>query len=194
MRFALPLILLAACCTPVPAEPEVPIPTLRQVLTVDGAGTAIGLGDGWYLTAAHCLPIVGAVDMHVFAMTDLALIRFEEGRGRVVFGPEPQFGDRLTTIGWHDALYLLKTEGFAGPANWPTRTMTCPILGGCSGGPVFDDRGRLVGLVYGIYHRALQDVATDEYLDDFHYDVPHISWYTPITAEAVQWIQSVINE
>lgn len=186
---ALTLLAIVACCTPGGQtwnHPNVPM------ITGPGwsMGSSVVIADGWVLTAKHVLPAltVGGLangEAIPHPTLDLALIHCPgmDPRGLVIAQEGPKVYDRLYAYGWHAGQRLLRTEGFQGKS---TGHMSAPVIFGCSGGAVVNDRGELVGIIVGMLSRKVQG-------GDGWYALPHISRYTVLDESARNWIGTHIR-
>lgn len=166
MKALLAAVLCLAACRPVvvqvPAQTDVAVSTALQhtVLMTEGC-TAVSVGNGMVLTAAHCVDEVqlGAdtsVGMLVYRSTvrDFAVL-FDTGRlhAAAVKLRAPNKYEHVYAVGYpvqlvSDRQELTVTDGLiAGPVaadgEW---RITAPIFYGNSGGGVWAEDGSLVGL------------------------------------------------
>lgn len=185
MRRALLLLsLLTSCAHQAPSLPEVPL--LFNISF--GRASGIVLQDGWVLTVAHILPVNEVTHQH--PTLDLALLYMPDKVGSITIAHDaPQLGDPLLAIGWHYGIYLLHTEGFQGGDDG---LMSCPVVFGCSGGPVLNAAGELVGIIDAVHMTPTFDSTTHESAENLQV-VPHIAWYTPLNADVQDWIRRTIN-
>lgn len=186
---ALMLITTVACCTP--GGQTWNHPNIPKITGPGGSlGSGIVIADGWVLTAKHLLPTVtvgglphGEVIEH--PTLDLVLISCPgmDPRGLVIAQEGPKVYDRLFTYGWHMGKRLMKTEGFQGKTKGH---MSAPIIFGCSGGAVVNDRGELVGIIRSVISRQVQEGWG-------YYAVPHLSGYTVLDEAVRGWIGAHIR-
>lgn len=153
-RYLLATVALVACCsTPV----VLPLPAVAVTSHPGGSTSASATplwnsqGFAWYLTAKHVVPVatVGGqevVETFPHPKLDLAILKV---KGTVVTGSVlaeefPKFGDRLRALGYGVGRPLQMTDGRAAGK---LGQMTCPIIFGCSGGAVLNERGELLGII-----------------------------------------------
>jgi hypothetical protein len=148
-------------------------------------GSGVVIADGWILTAGHVLPIKTANDMPCgeaikHPTMDLALVPCPGVRayGLRLAQRRPSVYDRLYAYGWHQGEKLLRTEGYQGHL---LGTASTPVINGCSGGAIVNDRGELIGIVKTVAYR-LTASGKDAYA------VVHMAGYTPIDFDALDWI------
>lgn len=178
-------IMLVACGA-IEHWPQVPL-----VHSLEGSrGSGVVIADGWLLTVAHVLPVTGLDDdhamvqrVHLHPHLDLALVKIEGLKGKVEIATElPKFGDELRTIGHHEGQVKLMTSGHQGKV---PGHMSCEVMPGCSGGPVLNARGELVGIVATVWIYRLPFGGS--------LPISHMAGYTPIDADTRAWILSIVN-
>lgn len=175
MRRALLALLLfvvgcAVGCAPVPAfhaSPPLPLSDVVIVETIAGTRCAGSLVGEFVLTAAHCVPIQPAIVtmrdglaslgdvVAIDSETDVAVLRTGLPPGRLSIGPAPRAGDEVTAIGHPDGARWAAMHGSVAIARrWIRETparehvlLDLAAIGGMSGGPVLDARGRVVGVM-----------------------------------------------
>lgn len=123
-----------------------------------GSGTLIATrGDvGYVLTAKHVATLgvttadgleVLAIHAHPDPEVDVAVLLVKLdllNRPITPLGPvDAVFGDLLRGSGWYFGRFLNAFEGRAGAAG----LISVDVVPGASGGPVVDERGRLIGVV-----------------------------------------------
>ena len=149
-----------------------------------GSGSGVVIADGWILTAAHVLPVftadgnpVGEAIEHPFL--DLALIPCEAavGTGLRMADVLPELHDPLRSYGWWLAVQYQMVEGFQGAAPGES---SAPVIHGCSGGAVTNERGELVGIIATVSYARTQ-------MGD-GYAITHMAGYTPIDEDVRGWI------
>ena len=181
---ALILMAVVACGTSAWNHPHIP--------KVIGPGVASGvvIADGWVLTAKHVLPArtVGGLasgEEIVHPTLDLALIHCPgvDPRGLVIAQEVPKVFDRLYAYGWHMGTRLMKTEGYQGDT---AGHMSAPVMFGCSGGAVVNNRGELVGITMGLMSRKVQNGFG-------WYAIPHLARYTVLDEAVRDWIGANIR-
>lgn len=180
-------IAASACLTSSHAEMAHGHPTTVRITTpTEGeAGSGVVIAPDWVLTCSHCLPCITADELPVrhqiaHPSLDLALLHVPGIRGAPITfaGQLPAVHDELASYGWHMGDFLLMTEGHAGEQ---LGMMSCPIIGGASGGPVVNSLGQLVGVNEALYAVAGFGGGVP---------IPHVSRYTVLDADAVEWIAS----
>lgn len=157
-------LVLAACSTS-PFVPEDSSQVISRVEVGSGHGSAVYLGDGLYLTAAHVadnkgeIRVDGALAAVVWsdAEADVALLR--------AYTPSTPPAAKLrcdaleigesVTIGGHPLdMQNVYTFGYvAGHYDYEGRKLTiidASIAPGNSGGPVWDEEGNLVGIAVAV--------------------------------------------
>lgn len=174
-------------------------PTVPLVHTMDG-GRASGavVADGWLLTCSHALPVTGldldmaiVQEVHDHPTLDLALVRVEGLVGsHPIAGELPGLGDQLFVLSWQDGDTLMVTEGRQAADQ---NGMSCPVIPGSSGGPVMNADGEIVGVVEQVWYMGTLDARYNNQRTPFLQVIPHVAWYTPIDAEAREWIASIID-
>lgn len=148
-------------------------------------GSGVVIEDGWILTAAHVLPVKTADGMPCgeaikHPTLDLALVPCPGAKAyglRLAQRP-PRMYDRMYAYGWHLGEQLLKTEGYQGNH---VGSVSTPVINGCSGGAIVNDRGELVGIV-----RTVAYKLTASYKDA--YAIVHVAGYTPLGDDVLDWI------
>lgn len=169
--------------------PFQPFPDVAQVIDDDGdhVGTYTVVEPGWGLTAAH----VG---------TPHALKRFDAPGGQMVLVRDPELigsslltdqlpaeGEHIRSLGYHEGTRLLMTEGLAQPSAADMEgqgAMSCPIFPGCSGGPVFDSRGRVFGLNASVWWSTIGQQG------GAWYPLPNVSFFYPVDPA---WVRATIE-
>lgn len=157
---------------------------------LENRGTATPVGPHVLATCAHCLPpetdlsnltlvkdgeSMPARIAMIDRFADLALLVVDrEIPFYYVADRIPAIGDRVVSIGWvGGADQLMIADGrITGP-----NTSSAFALPGCSGGPLLDEHGRLVGL-------QARVMRTNTPLGDLYY-VPQMSGFNPLTAEVL---------
>lgn len=176
----LALLLLGSCAT------SLQRPECWSVQTPQGQGSSVPIVQHgpklWLLTARHNLPVALAgrlkiIDAISHPTRDLALISVI---GTAKYLPRiaseaPSFGERLFAAGWQNGA-LLMTAGYQGSD--PGR-MSCPIAFGASGGPVWNERGALVGI-----NEAIWIIRNDERQV---FVLQHVARYT-VVVDLQDWI------
>lgn len=178
-RYLLATVALVACCsTPVIT---LSVPAVAQTSHPGGNTSASATplwdagGFAWYLTAKHAVPVATVGGQEVVGTfphpkLDLAILKV---KGTVVVGSTlaqdfPRFGDRLRALGYGAGRSLQMTDG---RASGKLGEMTCPIIFGCSGGAVLNERGELLGILRRVV------MLRNDYVT---IPVPHLSIYVPI--------------
>lgn len=164
---------------------------LKAITKARGSGVVIR--DGWILTAKHVLPVMLANGMPCTKMIahpylDLALVRCPGAKAhglRLGDGRALDLYDRLYAYGWHKGRLLLKTKGYQG---YPFNTMSAPVIHGCSGGAVVNDRGELVGILQSVGYTTTSPPPGRRSDHKHGYAMPHMAWYTPLDVDAIDWI------
>ncbi len=178
-------LLFVAGCTATPNHPNVLL-----MEGPGGKGSGVVIADGWILTAKHLLPIETASGMPCgeaieHPTLDLALIPCAgaEARGLLPAIEPPRVHQRVYTYSWHQADTFMKTEGFqAKQLGW----MSAPVIFGCSGGAVVNDRGELMGII--------ATVAFEDVIDGWGmYSVSHMAGYTTLNEAVRGWIGANIR-
>ncbi len=154
-------ILLTSCSTTYQKNKAAVV----QIMSDEGMGTGVHIGDGYILTAYHVIGTDMELEIDsekekaevikIDVERDLALLRStNHNRKSVTFAyREMGIGDPLTTISWHYGYLFLYAKGIkAGNKGWnviPT-TYTAFIQSnpGSSGGPVFNSIGHLSGIIH----------------------------------------------
>lgn len=174
---------------PFPKLPSIPLGTATNGTSC----SAVPIAPGWLLTARHVGTIEGDARFDC-PFTELTLLKAETPVDVVMVRmcpPDalPKLGDRLYALGWQNAQFLEVTEGVQ--QEEPSQ-MSCPVSHGCSGGAVLNARGELVGTIDAVLHVSdgqlpNADGAVGAYM------VPHVAFYTPLTAAAQEWIRATIE-
>lgn len=178
-------VLLLSSCAMSWHHPNVPL--------LDGPmslGSGVVIADGWILTVRHILPVDTADGLEcgepiIHPTLDLALIPCPgaEANGLRPATTGPWVYERLYAYGWHQGESLLKTEGYQGKT---TGEMSAPVIFGCSGGPVINARGELVGII--------DNVDFEDVMDGWGtYVVPHMAGYTVLDEAVRGWIGTNIR-
>lgn len=148
-------------------------------------GSGVVIEDGRILTAAHVLPVTTADGMPCgkaikHPTLDLALVPCPQAkaRGLRLAQRPPKVYDRMYAYGWHLGRQLLRTEGYQGRH---AGSVSTPVINGCSGGAVVNDRMELVGIMKTVAYR-LTASNTDAYA------IVHVAGYTPIDEDVLDWI------
>jgi S1-C subfamily serine protease len=143
-----------------------------KILTAGGHGSGIHVGNRYIITAAH---VVGAADtvkirakhggeseaevLWVNKAHDLALLRAKDLTGVAVSQIEcgvPAIGQHIEAIGAPGPLEFIHAygrvaSGVQSNSHWASYFIAAMVVGpGMSGGPVFDARGKVVGIVVGV--------------------------------------------
>lgn len=151
---------------------DLPSPHVK-VLVADGHGSAVHIGHGLYLTAAHVVAeatdtlIVQREDRSTKPATvlwsssvyDLALIRIADPDWTATLPINCEMapaGLHITAYGNPKELSFLRAEGYVAGGEmsadrWASALpIDMTVLPGMSGGGVLDDSGRLVGIAVGV--------------------------------------------
>lgn len=178
------LLVVASCCqqgrpTPLAPDDRSFVAGLRKqtvrVMTycggqLRGSGSGVLLGGGWVATADHVVP---------HGCTSMVLGQLMEARGRdarhdvmLLYSPKlngpnlrwgnPYLGQRVVCVGWPRQLYIggrameQVSRGEVIVDYVERIRVGCSFESGSSGGPVFDEQGRLIGLSVSMM-RSLND-------------------------------------
>lgn len=179
------LVTMAACVMYSKPAATYRHPDVLLLASTDGSfGSGVIVADRWVLTVDHLGDVVGQTVRIVHPTLDMALVRIENVRGGIAAGAPPRLHDRLFAYGWHLGRFFLMTEGRQGAL---PGEMSAPIIHGCSGGPVVNELGQLVGIVDHVTY-----IWTERGFDG--YALPHLSGYTPVDRKVVDWIRKVIAQ
>lgn len=157
-----------------PAVVRISVPNGQGVSSL-GSGVLCGVDEkyGYILTANHV--VKGAVShstvsfpdgtrsagqvLCVDAVWDLALIAIHKPNVEpvVLAGQDPDYGDRLTAVGYGGGGEYLETAGVLSARNFPPTapdvwdwySIDSSVRSGDSGGPVFNEAGELAGILWG---------------------------------------------
>lgn len=183
-NLAFTVLLLAGCST-------VNMPECWEAVGSKGIGSSVPfLQKGkklWLFTAKHNLPLSTAsglkvIDQIPHPTRDVALISVE-GTARTIpiANRDAVLGDKLYAAGFQfDAIIM--TDGYRGSD--PGR-MSCPVWYGASGGPVWNDKGELIGVVRALWRMYLPNSGD-------LYSIPHISLYSSVV-DLKDWINKNIK-
>ena len=184
-KLALVSLLLTSC-----ASNPINMPECWEVIGHRGSGSSVPLlqkdGKLWLLTAKHNLPLTMAgklkiIDQVRHPTLDIALISVR-GTARVIriSSNDAELGDKLFAAGYQLRMLMI-TDGYKAKGKG---LMSCPILFGASGGPVWNSDGELVGIIRGVWQmRTLKkDIQV----------IPHISLYVPVVG-LQEWIDKIIG-
>jgi S1-C subfamily serine protease len=143
-----------------------------KVFPAEGHGSGVHLGNRYIATAAH---VVGAAKvvkvkakhggeseaevLWVNKAHDIALLRARDLTGVAVSQIEcgvPEVGQHIEAVGNPGPLEFIHafgqvSSGVQGNSHWASYFIAAMVVGpGMSGGPVFDARGKVVGIVVGV--------------------------------------------
>lgn len=177
----LSLLLLTACCKQIIPQPneQALLADMRgrvSLVTVSclgirfGTGTAIDLGDGYFVTANHvakygCNLVVLDSEAEVVyrdATHDLAILKHPNiSSPTLLLNSKPYLGQKVICVNWSAQVYTQKAElqvtrGEVIIDFGDKVRVGCSYESGGSGGAVFDETGALVGVSVSIV-RELND-------------------------------------
>lgn len=151
-----------------------------------GSCTAFPVGPGLYLTAKHCMlsnPVVKVGDevvveayLHPSIEVDVALLRTAPDNDPLTKNAPkplrfaraaPKPGDRLYCPSFALGHYKRLLDGYAGD---DPGAMSIPVVPGCSGAPILNESGRVVGIASRVKREELSWAPT------------HVSWFVPYEA------------
>jgi S1-C subfamily serine protease len=143
-----------------------------KVLAGEGHGSGVHTGNRYIITAAHVVGSLKAVKVKakhggeseadvlwVNKAHDIALLRAKELQGVAVSQIEcgvPAIGQHIEAIGAPGPLEFIHAYGRVSSEvqsnpHWASYFIAAMVVGpGMSGGPVFDARGKVVGIVVGV--------------------------------------------
>jgi S1-C subfamily serine protease len=161
---------LAACQAPKKRD-AFAISTVK-VLPSEGHGSGVHVGNRYIVTAAHVVGSEKTVKVKakhggeseadvlwVNKANDIALLRARELQGVAVSQIEcgiPAVGQHIEAIGSPGQLEFIHafgrvSSGVQSNTHWASYFIAAMVVGpGMSGGPVFDARGKVVGIVVGV--------------------------------------------
>jgi len=173
------LVALSLLLFPVAALADVDTSSAVEVLVGDGHGSGVYVGNGYVLTAAH-VAVNGLVQpitvsrqrdaawtdsydakvVWIDQVRDFAILKINAVevtfKAAKIECTEPTLGQDVTVAGWPADLGLVISKGYiaggkATRAIWEQSfIMVGAIFFGNSGGPVYADSGRVIGLAVGM--------------------------------------------
>jgi serine protease Do len=173
----IPAVIGGALLWPLPAEGDVMAGPTVKVIIPGGHGSAVHIGNGYYITAAHVLShvkegnaivryddgteISGVETMWVNTTYDIAMFHVDGAdnvESRELQCVDPDVGDIVTTEGNPMALTFVTNYGRVGslpqtvaPYWASVISIDAGIAPGMSGGPVFNEDGEVTAIIVGAY-------------------------------------------
>ena len=153
----LAVMVTASCASALTGIQDV---ALRIVMENGGVCSATAVGRNVLLTADHCLDgtrIISINGREAYALKivrdgkDHALVRVTAKFSRWArMGAAPEQGDRVRWIGHPSGMDRIYREGYVVGDDSGMTMVDARAFGGDSGSGLFDDRGRLIGVLSGI--------------------------------------------